>query len=176
MIRMIPSVSALSVWLLCLLMGARPLEAQGVPGARAGGGLYWGSLCAASECVSSVNGAGASLEWAKDFGTRLGAGAAVTYWYGSTRELTVQRVTVLATGRVFPSITVPAYVRVGGGLSWDLDDPSTNLAGVLGVGWEVRGLIGATITPFLDAAFFGPPDPLPNLRLVSGGVAFSWPL
>jgi hypothetical protein len=48
-------------------------------------------------------------------------------------------------------------------------------AGLLGVGWDIRGWLGGTVTPFLDATFFGPPEPLPALRLVSGGVELAWP-
>ncbi len=152
------------------------LEAQAPPEPRGGIGLYWGSLCAASECVTSVNGAGASLDWTRGLGTRFAAGLSAAYWYGRSRDLTVQRVTIFAAGRFYPSGKAPVFVKAGGGLSWDLDDRSTNLAGVAGVGWDLRDLIGATVTPFLEAAFFGPPDPLPNLRLVSGGVLLSWPL
>lgn len=172
----VPGLGAAVVALLLGVGASRPVEAQGIPGSRAGFGLFWGSLCVASECVNSVNGAGGSLAWDRDLNTRVGVGAEATYWYGSTRDVTVKRATLLVTGRVYPAASVPAFVKAGGGLSWDLDDPSTNLAGVLGVGWEVRDLIGATIVPFLDAAFFGPPDPLPNLRLVSGGVAVMWPM
>jgi hypothetical protein len=97
------------------------------------------------------------------------------FWYGSTRAQTVRRVSLVLAARFYPSRSAAAFVKGGGGVSWDLDDGPGHPAGLLGVGWDIRGWLGGTVTPFIDATFFGPPEPLPAVRLVSGGVELSWP-
>ena len=168
--------ASLSSALLALAAWAGPISGQAAPSPALGFGVYWGSLCAAGECVESVNGGGVSATYVRPLGTRVEADVSTAFWYGSTREETVQRVTVYAAARVFPSTSAPVFVKAGGGLSWDVDGGGANPAGVLGVGWEIRDRLGVVVTPFIDAAFFGPPEPLPTLRLVSGGVQVAWPL
>jgi hypothetical protein len=154
---------------------ASAVEAQ-APGERAlGPSVFWGSLCRAQGCVEGVDGAGAGVRGALPLGDWVVGEAAGIYWYGSTRSETVRRVSLFLTARFYPSRGSAAFVRAGGGLSWDLDEGPAHPAGVLGVGWDIRGWLGGTVTPFLDAALFGPPEPLPALRLVSGGVELAWP-
>jgi hypothetical protein len=158
-----------------LILSVRPAVAQAPSTASFGPAFYWGSLCAAGECVERVNGGGAWLRAGRPFGERVAGDFTVAYWYGSNRDLTVQRLSLYLTARFYPSTQAPVFVKGGGGVSWEKDGSSADLAGVLGVGWDVRGWIGPDVTPFVDAAFYGPPEPLPTLRLVSAGVELAWP-
>ena len=162
---------------LGLLAGpfAGPIAGQAGSASTVGFGFYWGSLYVASEGGESVNGAGGAVAYTRPFGERVETQLSTALWYGSTQEETVRRVTVSAAARVYPSTSAPVFVKAGGGLSWDLEGSGADLAGLLGVGWDIRGLLTAVVTPFIDAAFFGSPDPLPTLRLISGGVQVGWP-
>lgn len=153
-----------------------PIAGQAGSTSTVGFGFYWGALCAASECGESVNGAGGAVAYTRPFGERVETQLSTAFWYGSTREESVRRVTVSAAARVYPSTSAPLFVKAGGGLSWDLEGSGADLAGLLGVGWDIRGLLSVVVTPFIDTAFFGSPDPLPTLRLISGGVQVGWPL
>lgn len=159
-----------------LIFFSGPVYAQAPAAASLGPAFYWGSLCAAGECVESVNGGGASVRAVVPLASRVAGDVTAAYWYGSTRDVTVQRFSVFVAARIYPSTRAPVFVKGGGGISWEKDGGSGHLAGVLGVGWDVRDWIGADVTPFIDAAFFGPPEPLPTLRLVSAGVEIAWPL
>jgi hypothetical protein len=158
-----------------LILAAGPVRAQSPETFTLGPAFYWGSLCAAGECVESVNGGGASVRAVLPLANRLGGDLTAAYWYGSTRDATVQRFSLFLAARFYPSTRAPVFVKGGGGISWEKDGGRGHAAGILGVGWDVREWIGAQVTPFVDAAFFGPPDPLPTLRLVSGGVELAWP-
>lgn len=157
------------------LVLASAAEAQAPPDASLGPSFFWGSLCVAEECVEHVNGAGGAVRYGHPFGDRLTGEVGAVYWYGSRRSETVRRLSLMVSARFYPSRTAAAFVRAGGGLSWDLDEGPGHPAGLLGVGWDIRGWLGGTVTPFLDATFLGPPEPLPALRLVSGGVELAWP-
>jgi hypothetical protein len=177
-----PRTLPLSLGLLVLSVGlfvgpfAVPVAGQAGSTPTLGFGFYWGSLCAASECVESVNGAGGVAAYTRPWGERVEGQLSTAFWYGSTREETVRRITASVAARIYPSTSAPVFVKGGGGLSWDPDGSGADLAGLLGVGWDIRGLIGVVVTPFIDAAFFGSSDPLPTLRLISGGVQVGWPL
>ena len=158
-----------------LFMLASALEAQAPQGSSFGSGLFWGFLCDADECVERIDGGGAEVRVGRSLGDRVSGDVSVVYWYGSTRDETVRRASLFVAGRFYPSRSASAFIKAGGGVSWDLDEGPGHPAGLVGVGWDIRGWLGGTVTPFLDATFFGPPDPVPTLRLVSGGVELSWP-